>query len=71
MSISEKWLSVEEIAEHLGISKESIYKWIEKGKIPAHKVGRLWKFQISEINEWVREGGAAFNNKYEKNDEIE
>ena len=49
-----RWLSVEEIAEHLGVSKDTIYKWLEKDKIPAHKVGRLWKFQIAEIDEWVR-----------------
>jgi hypothetical protein len=27
--------------------------------MPAHKVGRLWKFQTSEVDEWVRSGGAA------------
>jgi excisionase family DNA binding protein len=56
---SEKWLSVEEIAEHLGISKETIYRWLEKGKIPAHRVGKLWKFRPSEVDEWVLNGNAA------------
>ena len=50
----ERWLSVEEIAKHLGVSKETIYRWVEKSKIPAHKVGRQWKFQVSEIDQWVR-----------------
>jgi hypothetical protein len=27
--------------------------------MPAHKVGRLWKFQASEVDEWVRSGGSA------------
>lgn len=54
----ERWLSVDEIAEHLGISKVSIYKWVEAGKIPAHKVGRLLRFKVSEIDAWVRDGGA-------------
>ncbi len=35
----ERWLSVEEIAFHLGVSKESIYRWAENGKMPAHKLG--------------------------------
>lgn len=56
---TEKWLSVEEIAEHLGISKETIYRWLEKGKIPAHRVGKLWKFRPSEVDEWVLNGNAA------------
>ena len=56
---TEKWSSVEEIAEHLGISKETIYRWLEKGKIPAQRVGKLWKFRPSEVDEWVLNGNAA------------
>ena len=55
----ERWLSVEEIAAHLGISKETIYRWIEREKIPAHRVGRLWKFKASEVDQWITTGGAA------------
>lgn len=58
MTEPERWLSVEEIAKHLGVSKETIYRWVEKKKIPAHKLGRQWKFQISEVDEWVKKGGA-------------
>ena len=55
--MSEKWLSVQEIAEHLGVSKDSIYNWIKKG-MPAHKIGKLWKFKISEVDEWAKSGKA-------------
>ena len=55
---SERWLSVDEIATHLGISKVSVYKWVEAGKIPGHKVGRQWKFRVSEVDHWVLSGGA-------------
>jgi excisionase family DNA binding protein len=48
--MSERWLSVIEIAEHLGVSKETIYRWLEKGKIPANRVGKLWKFKASEVD---------------------
>lgn len=58
MSDSERWLSVEEIGSHLGVSKETIYRWLDKGKIPAHRVGRLWKFKASEVDRWIRDGGA-------------
>lgn len=57
--LEERWLSVEEIAVHLGVSKESIYRWTERQKIPAHKVGRQWKFKISEVDHWVRSGGST------------
>lgn len=58
MDSMERWLSVEEIAQHLGVSKESIYRWLDRGRIPAHRVGRQWKFQASEVDEWVRCGDA-------------
>lgn len=63
MSESERWLSVEEIAAHLGVSRETIYRWLEKRKIPAHRIGKLWKFQVSEIDEWIRNGGGSTTNE--------
>ena len=56
---TEKWSSLEEIAEHLGVSKDTIYRWISTKPMPAHKVGKLWKFKISEIDKWVTKGEAA------------
>ena len=55
-SLTEKWSSLEEMAEHLGVSKDTIYRWISKRLMPAHKIGRLWKFKISEVDEWARSG---------------
>ena len=55
----ERWLSVDEIAAHLGVNPETIYKWITRKGMPAHKLGRLWKFQAAEVDEWVRSGDAS------------
>lgn len=55
----EPWVSVEAIAKHLGVAKDSVYRWIETKKLPARRVGRLWKFKLSEVDEWVNAGGAA------------
>jgi excisionase family DNA binding protein len=54
----ERWLSIDEIAAHLGMSKVTIYKWVETRKIPGHKVGRIWRFRASEVDTWVINGGA-------------
>jgi excisionase family DNA binding protein len=54
---SERWASVEDVAKHLGVAKDSIYRWIETRSLPAHKIGRLWKFKLSEVDEWVRADG--------------
>lgn len=54
----EPWVSLEEVAEHLGVSKDTVHRWLRKRGLPAHKVGRLWKFQVSEVDDWVRAGKA-------------
>jgi excisionase family DNA binding protein len=43
----------------LGVKSETIYTWIENKGMPAHKVGRLWKFKISKVDAWVQSGKAA------------
>ena len=53
---AEQWVSVEQIAHHLNVKAFTIYKWLERKDMPAHKVGRLWRFKISEIDAWVRSG---------------
>lgn len=57
--MSDRWMSVEEIAGYLGVSKDTIYGWITKRDMPAHKVGRLWKFKSDEVDSWVRAGKAS------------
>lgn len=59
--MSDRWLSVEEISVHLGVSKDTIYTWISRKRMPAHKVGRLWKFQKPEVDEWIKSDGVVDN----------
>jgi len=54
---TEPWVSVEDVANHLGITRESVYRWIDRKGLPAHKVGRLWKFHLSDVDAWVKAGG--------------
>ena len=54
----EKWVTLKEIQAYLGVGRDTILQWIEKREMPAYKVGRLWKFKYSEVDEWVRSGGS-------------
>jgi excisionase family DNA binding protein len=63
---AEQWVSVGQIAHHLNVKAFTIYKWLERKDMPAHKVGRLWRFKISEIDQWVKSGGAAEENDNER-----
>jgi len=57
--MEDRWLSVEEIATYLGIKRDTVYRWINEKQMPAHRMGRLWKFKRDEVDEWVRKGGAS------------
>ncbi len=48
------WLSVIEASNYLGVSKETIYRRLKSKTIPAHRIGKLWKFRSNELDEWVR-----------------
>ena len=61
MSTSEPWVSVEDVAGHLGVVRDSVYRWIDGRGLPAHKIGRIWKFKLSEVDDWVRAGGAGYD----------
>ncbi len=54
--MNEPWLSVEQIAEHLGVTRDTISRWINAKGLPANKIRRLWKFKVSEVDTWVRRG---------------
>lgn len=50
--MTERLLSVDEVAEFLGVKRDTIYKWINRHGLPARKAGRLWKFKRDEVEEW-------------------
>jgi excisionase family DNA binding protein len=63
VSGEEKWVDVEVVAKHLGVRKESIYRWIDRRGFPAHRVGRLLRFRLSEVDEWVRTSRSAMGDR--------
>lgn len=60
-STTEKWTSLEETAEYLGVNKDTIRNWIKKKNMPAQKIGRQWKFKLSEVDDWVKSGKSAID----------
>lgn len=57
--INDSWISLEDAANYLGVKKETVRSWIKKTDIPAHKIGKLWKFKKSELDNWVKSGKSA------------
>ena len=57
---NDKWISIDEAAEYLGVKPGTIRDWIRKDKgIPARKIGKQWKFKYSELDAWIASGKSA------------
>ena len=57
--VNEQWVGIKRVAEHLDVKEVTVRKWIAEGKVPCKKIGKQWKFKISEIDEWVNSGKSA------------
>ena len=55
----DNWIGLEEAANYMGITKDTVRNWIKKTDIPAHKIGKLWKFKRSELDDWIKSGKRA------------
>ena len=50
----ERWVSMKDITAYLGVKRETVMTWMDKRGMPGVKVGRLWKFKISEVDAWMK-----------------
>ena len=57
--MEDRWYSLQEMEEHLGIKRDTILKWVKEKEMPAHKMGRAWKFKKDDVDDWVRSGMAS------------
>jgi excisionase family DNA binding protein len=55
----EEWKPMAAIEKYFNVSRETVLQYINKKGMPAHKLGRQWRFKISEVDEWLRSGNAA------------
>ena len=63
-SYIDKWINLDDAADYLGIKTVTLRGWIKKdSSIPAHKVGKQWKFKRSEIDAWIKSDKSAMKNK--------
>ena len=61
-TFEDKWIGIEDAAVYLDVNKDSIRNWIKRDVgIPAHKIGKQWKFKLSELDEWVKSGKSAID----------
>lgn len=56
-------LTIEEVAKYLRVSDRTVYDWAQKGEIPAGKIGTVWRFKKSEVENWVNARLSSESNK--------
>lgn len=54
--LAQRYYPLKAIATYLGLSEKTLYAWAEEGKIPAHKMGRVWRFDKTEIDAFAHRG---------------
>ena len=54
MPSEEPWVGISEVAGHLQVSKDTVYRWVDTQGLPAHRVGRLFRFRLSQVDKWVQ-----------------
>lgn len=65
----EKWVTLKDVQAYLGVGRETILQWISKRNMLAYKVGILWIFKLSEVDDWIRSGGTSDDNSHEKEEQ--
>jgi len=45
-------MTISDLAEYLQVSKSSLYKLVQSGRVPGQKVGKHWRFHREVINSW-------------------
>ena len=54
-----RFLSIVELSQYLSVKENTIYSWVSQRKIPFKKLGRLVRFSLDEIDEWIRQKSVA------------
>ena len=54
-TIQNRWMTLQEVAEYLQLSKDMIYRLAQSGRIPASKVGSRWRFRQERIDRWMED----------------
>jgi excisionase family DNA binding protein len=48
-------MNIRQASEYLGVSPDTLYKYVGENKIPAFKLGNRWRFKKSKLDEWMEE----------------
>lgn len=50
----DKWLTIDELAGYIKMSRTKLYGMAQRGEVPASKIGNQWRFDREEIDQWMK-----------------
>ena len=52
-------MTLQEVADYLRVTEKTVYRLLKRGRIPAVKVGRQWRFDRKSIDKWLHQNSAG------------
>ena len=59
-------MDIREAARYLGISRETLYKYVSGDKLPAFKLGNRWRFKKTVLDRWMENQSTHFTQRSRK-----
>ena len=66
----ETYLTIEELASHLKLATQTIRRWVLNREIPFHKINKVIRFRLSEIEKWIENGAKIPSSERESEQEL-
>jgi excisionase family DNA binding protein len=60
---SREVMNIRQASQYLGVSPDTLYKYVYEEKIPAFKLGNRWKFKKTILDQWMEEKSAMGEGK--------
>jgi excisionase family DNA binding protein len=63
MADSREVMNIRQASQYLGVSPDTLYKYVGEQKIPAFKLGNRWRFKKSKLDQWMEEKSSQMEAK--------
>jgi len=70
MADSREVMNIRQASQYLGVSPDTLYKYVGEQKIPAFKLGNRWRFKKSRLDQWMEESQARWNRRQNGNPKL-
>jgi excisionase family DNA binding protein len=57
--LKRKVLTIPEVSEYLRVSRQTIYRMLKRGDIPAFRIGGDWRFNMEDLGHWIEKESQA------------